>query len=103
MTNYKPGDRVRVEFEATITNWGDRWLELDNGESVYRENVTITRINPPVPTEFGSVVELGDGFRLVFDGCIWSGHGPFYAGIEERYMDSTELAKLNFTVIREGI
>ena len=103
MTDYKPGDRVRVEFEGTIVDSGDGWLEFDNGECLTTEGLTITRIKPTLPTEFGSVVELEDGFRLVFDGGAWSGinRDPetfIFAGHQPE-----EVAKLNFTVIREGI
>lgn len=99
MTEYKPGDRVKVEFEAIYTGEIDDWIEFNGGDvnmiADAVDNLTITQIKPPVPTEFGSVVRLEGGERLVFDGTEWSGIN--FVG------SSSTVAKLNFTVIREGI
>jgi hypothetical protein len=78
MTGLKPGTRVHVEFDATVTEFADTYLRVAAGPTAYvyffrRENVVVTALPPENwPPQVGDTWQAGEDLYYV---RAWVGSG----------------------------
>lgn len=61
MSDFKAGDRVKVEFEGVVRtseSYGSRVLVSDSATGTWVLSESLTKIAPPLPTKVGSVVDV---------------------------------------------
>jgi len=100
----KTGDRVRVVLEGEIRRNSNGTLHIGAAGSLYANTirpadehvVSVEVLPPPLPTEFGSVIERSTGVFLVYDGAFW------------RYMDgskaySSDFEGYDWKLVRDGV
>lgn len=104
MSEFKVGDRVKVEFEGEVMMAREAWVEVKSDKSkdtvdVYFEDAHVTKVAPKLPTKVGSVVD-SCGYRFILTDRGWhatSDVRPYGSGVFE----SSIYAK-DFTVVLEG-
>lgn len=103
--DFKVGDRVKVEFEAEITDHDDdgTWRiqpePADYREIVYISPERMTKLGPPLPTKVGTVID-SNRFRFILTRNGWHAtvdHSPYQPGEFEE-----SIYAKNFTVVLEG-
>jgi len=106
MTEFKAGDRVKVEFEAVAQEAdvrGGYYVQANNGRRVWLPGEYLTKLHNPLPTKRGAVIRVTgiDGQRIFERATVsWYETGQS-RNLELDYMRSL-VEVCDFTVLYAG-
>lgn len=103
MTEFKVGDRVKVEFEATIDSVTAKSVLMtstDNHTQAWMLRENLTKLAPALPTKIGSVID-SHGYRFMLSAYGWRSDADKTWIWSDAEFRGSMYAK-EFTVVLEG-